>query len=107
MFVEAKNTCFDSPERSTFLQIENKSHRINRDPIITQMLESFPDLVLILDSNRQIVAYNKKADSFFMNKMRLKFLATGSVRLLDVYTLLKIPPVVVPLHIVLHAEQAE
>ncbi len=74
MFVEAKNTCFDSPERSTFLQIENKSHRINRDPIITQMLESFPDLVLILDSNRQIVAYNKKADSFFMNKNEIEIL---------------------------------
>lgn len=74
MFVEAKNTCFDSPERSTFLQIENKSHRINRDPIITQMLESFPDLVLILDSNRQIVAYNKKADSFFMNKNEVEIL---------------------------------
>lgn len=74
MFVEAKNTYFDSPERSTFLQIENKSHRINRDPIITQMMESFPDLVLILDSNRQIVAYNKKAESFFANKNEIEIL---------------------------------
>ena len=74
MFVEAKNTYFDSPERSTFLQIENKSHRINRDPIITQMVESFPDLVLILDSNRQIVDYNKKAESFFANKNEIEIL---------------------------------
>lgn len=72
MFVAAKNTYYDSPQRSTLFQIEDKAYRIAQDSIIKQMLESFPDLVLILDSNRQIVAYNKKAETFFKYKNEIE-----------------------------------
>lgn len=41
------------------------SQIINNNSIVKQMLECFPDLVLILDGNRNIVAYNKKARNFF------------------------------------------
>lgn len=74
MFVASENSYFDSPHRSTIYQIEDKAHRIAQDSVIKQMLESFPDLVLILDSNRQIVAYNKKAEKFFRYKNELDIL---------------------------------
>ncbi len=60
MFVTEQETYFDSPVRSTATEIESRSDRLARNPIIRQMMESFPELVLILDSNRQIVAFNKK-----------------------------------------------
>lgn len=61
MFVTEQETYFDSPVRSTVTEIESRSNRLAKNPTIKQMLESFPELVLILDSNRQIVAFNKKA----------------------------------------------
>lgn len=68
MFVTEPKTYVDSPLRSTLEQIETRSSRISKNAIIMQMLESFPDLVLILDQNSQIVAYNKKAEEFFKDK---------------------------------------
>lgn len=63
MFVTETETYFDSPIRSTVKEIESRTQRLSKNPIIVQMLESFPELVVILDSNRQIVAYNKKAEA--------------------------------------------
>ncbi|MBK7631032.1 MAG: GHKL domain-containing protein [Ignavibacteriales bacterium] len=62
MFVTEQETYFDSPFRSTIQEIGSRSSRLARNPIIVQMLESFPELVVILDSNRQIVAFNKRAE---------------------------------------------
>lgn len=62
MFVIEQETYIDSPDRSTVLEIKSRSSRLSKNPIIVQMLESFPELVVILDYNRQIVAYNKKAE---------------------------------------------
>ncbi|HMN24075.1 MAG TPA: PAS domain-containing protein, partial [Ignavibacteriaceae bacterium] len=62
MFVTEQETYFDSPVRSTVLEIKSRTSRLSKNSIIVQMLESFPELVVILDSNRQIVAYNKKAE---------------------------------------------
>lgn len=67
MFVTEQKTYFDSPVRSTMLEIESRANRLSKNPIIAQMLESFPELVLILDSNRQIVAYNKRAEKLLLN----------------------------------------
>ena len=72
MFVTETNTHFDSPFRSSQLEIENRTNRISQNTIIRQMLESFPDLVLVLDSKRQIVAFNKKAENFFRHKDKVE-----------------------------------
>jgi signal transduction histidine kinase len=68
MFVAEQNTYFDSPIRSTRQEIKSRSSRISKNPIILQMLESFPELVVILDANRQIVAYNKKAENLLLKE---------------------------------------
>ncbi len=74
MFVTEPKTYFDSPFRSSRLEIKTRSNKISGNTIIRQMMESFPDLVLILDQNRQIVAYNKKAEIFFKNKDKIEIL---------------------------------
>lgn len=74
MYVTEPKTHFDSPFRSSQLEIENRFSTIRLNPTIMQMLESFPDLVLLLDKNRQIVAYNKKAENFFKKKIRTEIL---------------------------------
>ena len=68
MFVTEQKTYFDSPVRSTIQEIDSRSKRLSKNPIIAQMLESFPDLVVILDCNRQIVAFNKRAEKLFLNE---------------------------------------
>ncbi|MDP2363425.1 MAG: PAS domain-containing sensor histidine kinase [Ignavibacteria bacterium] len=72
MFVTEPKTHFDSPFRNSQLEIKTRSNRISQDTIIRQMLESFPDLVLVLDNRRQIVAFNKKAETFFRNKDKIE-----------------------------------
>ena len=54
-------TYFDSPERSTKKEIISSKENIINHPLIIQLLEGFPSLAVILDQNRQIVAYNSKA----------------------------------------------
>jgi hypothetical protein len=54
-------TYFDSPERSTIEEINQRSAKIKQTELILNILEGFPDLAVILDKNRQIVAANKKA----------------------------------------------
>lgn len=68
MFVTEQKTYFDAPGRSSKQEIEFRKHRLIKNPIITQILESFPDLVVILDTNRQIVAYNKKTEELLQDK---------------------------------------
>jgi signal transduction histidine kinase len=68
MFVTEQKTYFDSPVRSTTQEIDSRSKRLSKNPIIAQMLESFPDLVVILDCNRQIVAFNQRAEKLFLNE---------------------------------------
>lgn len=59
------NTYFDSPERSSPSEIREQKDAIKRDPLIAQLLNSFPDPIMILNKNRQIVAYNAKALELF------------------------------------------
>lgn len=74
MFITEQKTYFDSPFRSSDIEIRLRNNKISQNSIITQMLEGFPDLVLILDKNRQIVAYNKKAENFFRYKETVEIL---------------------------------
>lgn len=68
MFVTEHRTYFDSPIRSSRQETESRKLRLGKNPIIRQMLESFPDLVVILDHNRQIVAYNKKTEKLLLDE---------------------------------------
>ena len=68
MFVLENKTYFDSPQRSTLQEIKFRSNRISQNPIIIQLLDSFPDLALILDCNREIVAFNKNAEELLCHK---------------------------------------
>lgn len=72
MVVGVKNT-YNNNAISNLISIQPHSdNRINNDPIIRQMLECFPDLVLILDKNRKIVAYNEKARKFFNHTVQIE-----------------------------------
>ena len=57
-------TYFASPERSTEESIEYDRRMIENNPTIMQLLEGFPDLALILNENRQLVAFNSKACAY-------------------------------------------
>ena len=52
MFVNEPKIHFDSPFRSSKLEIEIRSSSISQNTIIKQMMENFPDSVLIVDQNR-------------------------------------------------------
>ncbi len=54
-------TYFDSPERSSPDEINQSSQKVYQQELIMNILEGFPDLAVILNKNRQIVAANKKA----------------------------------------------
>ncbi len=54
-------TYFASPLRSPDENIERDRMIIENNPTIMQLLEGFPDLALILNENRQLVAFNSKA----------------------------------------------
>jgi K+-sensing histidine kinase KdpD len=57
-------TYFDTVERTVFADIVNKNKFVSSYEIIMQMLESYPQIALILDQNRQIVAANENAMKF-------------------------------------------
>ncbi|MGQ9644338.1 MAG: histidine kinase, partial [Ignavibacterium sp.] len=59
-------TYFDTPERTPFSIIEAERKTILNTSCIQSILEGFPHLALILDRNRQIVAYNSKAFKYFI-----------------------------------------
>lgn len=58
-------TYFDKPERTTLSKVYEQHKTIAEDINIMQILEGFPELVLILNSNRQIVAFNSVAYHIF------------------------------------------
>lgn len=65
-YISKTVTFFDTPFRSTPFEIEGSRSCILKQPVVIQMLEGFPELAVILDSNRQIVAYNKSAESILI-----------------------------------------
>lgn len=58
-------TYFDTPERSNAKQIQADKTLIDNYPLIQNLLESFPEIALILNENRQIVACNQNAIAGF------------------------------------------
>ncbi|MEW6196865.1 MAG: HAMP domain-containing sensor histidine kinase [Bacteroidota bacterium] len=58
-------TYFDSPERADTDKIVNDYLLFRVNPLISEVLEGFPEFVVILNKNRQIVAFNNKALTAF------------------------------------------
>ncbi len=55
------DTYFDSPERLPFEEMLKEINNFRNNALICQLLEGFPELALILNQHRQIVAFNLKA----------------------------------------------
>ena len=54
-------TFFDSPERDSKSKILEDVLHLKENSLINQILEAYPEAVLILNSHRQIVAFNSRA----------------------------------------------
>lgn len=61
-------TYFDNPERSEPEEIIDDFLLFKVNPLIGEILEGFPEFVVVLNRNRQIVAFNNKAYSSFRVK---------------------------------------
>ena len=60
-------TYYDTPERSDYEVILRTKKLLIDDFEISQILECFPELAVVLNENREIVAFNKKALVLFKN----------------------------------------
>jgi signal transduction histidine kinase len=56
---------FDTPARSSLAEVRAKAQRLADVPLVGQFLESHPGAAVLLDGNRQIVAFNQKAAAAF------------------------------------------
>lgn len=56
-----KQTYFDLPERLSNEEILEEIVRFKQNSLLNQILEGFPDLTVIINKQRQIVAFNSKA----------------------------------------------
>lgn len=63
-------TFFAPAERTPDEMIMLERLVIERNPTVLEMLEGFPDLALLLNQNRQIVAFNSKAVNFVPENLR-------------------------------------
>jgi hypothetical protein len=52
---------FDNPERASIQSIENDQEILSRNKLVTKLLDGFPNAAMLLNNNRQIVAYNHNA----------------------------------------------
>lgn len=64
-----EDTYFDFPERSSKEEIETDIQRFKNNPLVTQLLEGYPNLAVILNWNRHIVAYNSKASEILQESL--------------------------------------
>ena len=67
-------TFFDYPERSSNEEVLTEILSFRENSLIIQLLEGFPDLAVILNKNRQIVAFNSHALKIFHAKSYLDIL---------------------------------
>ena len=56
-------TYFDTPHRSTITEIDKQKAIVNKFTIVENFFEALPNAAVLLDSNRQIVTFNKIAQS--------------------------------------------
>ena len=56
----AVTTYFAPPGRDSHAEICHKATVIDAVPLLTQTLDAMPEMVMVLNSNRQVVTANKK-----------------------------------------------
>ena len=61
---------FAPPERSSEEELEIDLQTIGKNPLIKELLEGFPELAMIINENRQIVAYNSKTVDYVPEALR-------------------------------------
>lgn len=62
MYIADKITSyFDNPERVSIQSIESDQEILSRNKLVTKLLDGFPNAAMLLNKNRQIVAYNNNA----------------------------------------------
>jgi K+-sensing histidine kinase KdpD len=59
------DTFFDSPEKSSNEEVLNEIFTFKQNSLINQLLEGYPELAVILNEHRQIVAFNTQALKVF------------------------------------------
>lgn len=74
--MQAPKTYYDSPARSDEKLIKEEAEIILNEKVVREILEGFPELAVILDDNRQIVACNSKAISEFGKKNEKEILGS-------------------------------
>lgn len=65
---QALKTYFDSPEIISFEEIQQLRKRVVNLSCIQEILEAFPNIALLLNEHRQIVAFNSKARNYFFGE---------------------------------------
>ena len=60
---DGKSSFYDTPFRSTISEIEKQKLVVNEYTIIKILLDALPNAAVLLNSNRQIIAFNKTAKS--------------------------------------------
>lgn len=58
-------TYYDTPERSTPEEIAEQAEIISKEKLVQDILEGLPEVAVVVDDNRQIIACNGKAVSGF------------------------------------------
>lgn len=58
-------TFFDTPERLSNEEILNEILNLKQNSLMNQLLEGFPELAIIINEHRQLVAFNSKALNAF------------------------------------------
>lgn len=61
MNTQPTNTFYDSPERADDSVIQEQRRIIHSHPSVTEILEGYPDMVVVLNEYRQIITCNSKA----------------------------------------------
>ena len=57
------DTNFDTPERTPLENILVEHEDLKRTPLVQQILEGYPEFAIVLNQNRQVVAYNSKGEN--------------------------------------------
>lgn len=54
-------TYYDSPERNSPEEVELLKEKVLNNQLLIEVIEAYPEIVVVLNENRQIIAFNKKA----------------------------------------------
>ena len=62
--IEQINSFFDLPYRKTFEEVNEEKLVFEKEEVLVDILESFPEMVFVLNEFRQIIVWNSKVEKF-------------------------------------------